>query len=180
MNKSFLPSPCKLLIPFFFVSPLYAQTFDALLNELSGSVADQLESEEAEGQKKDKLPSSFSSTEEGSPSEEDEFSPQKNIKTNGVTLQGLDKTTARVFIIDASIGQTIEFGTLKIVVQHCEKAPSESRQESLAFVNITEAKPNCPPQKLFSGWMVSSSPALSSLDHPMYDVWIKECKDLKE
>lgn len=162
---------------FCLTVPLSAQNFEDLLKELSGSEADQLESEKGEEQKKS--PASFSSTDVESSLEEDEFAPQENIKTNGVTLQGLDKTTARVFIIDASLGQTIEFGTLRIEVQHCEKAPLENRQESMAFVKITEAKPNCLPEKVFSGWMFSSSPALSSLDHPMYDVWIKECKELK-
>lgn len=177
-------SPLRLLLTATLLhcyteSPLYAQDFESLLTELSGSDADHL-SEHAEEQKKTEHSSSFSSTEMTSLIEEDEFTPEKNIKTNGVTLQGLDKPTARVFIIDAAVGQTIEFGTLKIVVQHCEKAPLENRQESMAFVKITEAKPNCPVQQLFSGWMFSSSPALSFLDHPMYDVWIKECKDVKK
>ncbi len=165
-------------------SLLYAQDFESLLTELSGSNADQIDNDLTEEKKKDKkkeTPSApLSSADLASLSENDELAPEKNIKTNGVTLQGLDKHTARVFIIDAAVGQTIEFGTLKIVVQHCEKAPLENRQESMAFVKIIEAKPNCPSQQIFSGWMFSSSPALSSLDHPMYDVWIKECKDLKK
>jgi hypothetical protein len=97
-----------------------------------------------------------------------------------VTLQGLDKQTARVFIIDAAVGQAIEFGPLKIVVNHCEKAALEDRQESMAFVTITETKLNSPPTSLFSGWMFASSPALSALDHPNYDVWIKECKTVAQ
>jgi hypothetical protein len=127
------------------------------------------------------LPSSteLQAAERQGPTEEDDFAPMKNVVTNGVTLQGLDKQTARVFIIDALVGQSIEFGTLKIIVQHCEKAPLENRQESMAFIRITEQKPNSAVQNLFSGWMFSSSPALSALDHPIYDVWIKECKVLE-
>jgi|GEM_PF-3900663 len=168
-----------LLLSCSTASLLYAQDFESLLTELSGSNADQLESEKTPEKKKEPPPH-LSSADIASLSENDELAPEENVKTNGVTLQGLDKPTARVFIIDATIGQTIEFGTLKIVVQHCEKAPLENRQESMAFVKITETKPNCPAQQLFSGWMFSSSPALSSFDHPMYDVWIKECKDLKK
>lgn len=164
-------------------TPLYGQSFDALLNELSGSEADQVENETLPPSKVEDIPPIPSSTElqaaelQGSP-EEDDFAPVKNIETNGVTLQGLDKQTARVFIINAPVGQPIEFGTLKIIVQHCEKAPLENRQESIAFIRITEQKPNCPVQQLFSGWMFASSPALSALDHPIYDVWVKECKML--
>jgi len=161
----------------FLSTPLYGQSFDSLLNELSGSEADQLESERADREKKEDQPP-LSSTEIISPPEEDAFAPEKNIITNGMTLQGLDKQTGRVFIIHAAIDQPIEFGTLKIVVRHCEKTPLEDRQDSMAFVTITEEKPNNSPQNLFSGWMFASSPALSALDHPIYDVWIKECKNL--
>lgn len=167
----------------FLTTPLYGQGFDALLDELSGSETEQLESEMLPPPKEEKKPPMPSSTELQAaelqdPLEEDEFAPVKNIVTNGVTLQGLDKQTARVFIIDARVGQPIEFGTLKIVVQHCEKAPLENRQESMAFIRIAEQKPNSSVQNLFSGWMFASSPALSALDHPIYDVWIKECKAL--
>ncbi len=161
-------------------SPLYAQHIDSLLMELAGPDVDRVESELGDDKKKKKPPSPLSSAEIASLEQDDDFAPQQNIKTNGVTLQGLDKTTGRVFIIDAAINQPIEFGTLKIVVQHCEKAPPESREESKAVIKITEEKNNGPLQLLFSGWMYSSSPALSCLDHPMYDVWIKECKDLKK
>lgn len=176
---------------FFFclllITPLQAQDFDDLLNELSGSEADQLENEapsppfKEESPKPPPVPSSaeLQAAELDNPLGEDDFAPSKNIVTNGVTLQGLDKQTARVFIIDAPVGKPIEFGTLRIVVQHCEKSPSETRQESMAFMRITEQKPKCAAQNLFSGWMFASSPALSALDHPVYDVWVKECKNLK-
>ena len=170
------------VITLFLTTPLYGQGFDALLDELSGSEGE-LESEVLPLPKEKEKPPIPSSTElhaaelEDS-SEEDEFAPVKNVVTNGVILQGLDKQTGRVFITEARIGQPIEFGTLKIIVQHCEKAPLENRQESMAFIRITEQKPNCAVQNLFSGWMFSSSPALSALDHPIYDVWIKDCKAL--
>jgi hypothetical protein len=167
-----------------FTTPIYGQGFDTLLEELSGSEAEQLESEQTPPPKEKEKPLPPSSNElqaaelKASP-EEDDFALEKNVVTNGVTLQGLDKQTARVFIIDAHVGQPIEFGTLKIVVQHCEKAPLENRQESMAFIRITEQKPNSSVSNLFSGWMFSSSPALSALDHPTYDVWVKECKVLE-
>ncbi|MBY0501935.1 MAG: DUF2155 domain-containing protein [Alphaproteobacteria bacterium] len=161
-------------------SPLYAQGFDTLLNELAGSEADQRESEIGDQQKRDEhSPLPLSSTDLTAPPEDDAFAPEQNIVTDGVTLQGLDKQTARVFIIDVSVGQTVEFGTLKVVVKRCEKAPLEDRQESMAFLTITETKPKSVPLMLFSGWMFASSPALSALDHPIYDVWIKECKNLE-
>jgi hypothetical protein len=169
-----------LIMASLWESPLYGQDFDALLNELSGSEVDQLESEMADQQKgKDQVPALPSSTDLTSPPEDDDFAPEENIIANGVALQGLDKQTGRVFIIEAAVGQSVEFGNLKIVVKRCEKAPLEDRQESMAFVDITEVRPKSSPLTLFSGWMFASSPALSALDHPTYDVWIKECKLLK-
>lgn len=172
------------LIVFFFLllqslsSPLYGQTMDALLDELVGSDADQKESELQDHKKDDTSLVPLSSTDIIGPPEEDAFAQEKNIVTNGVTLQGLDKQTGHVFIIDAPLGKLIEFGTLKIVVKHCEKAPLDDRQESIAFVVISEEKPVGTLQNLFSGWMFATSPALSAMDHPTYDVWVKECKTL--
>jgi hypothetical protein len=179
--KHFLITNLQLLITIALLhcttaTPLMAQNFETLLQELSGSQADQLEGERENQQKKEGKPLPLS-TELISPPEEDELARKANIITKGVNLHGLDKQTARVFITHAALGQTIEFGTLKIIVHHCEKTPPEERQDSMAFVTITEDKPNIPPQQLFSGWMFASSPALSCLDHPTYDIWIKECKD---
>lgn len=163
------------------IPPLYGQNFETLLQDLTGSEADQLESEIEEKDKETDhpVPSSPSSTEMPSAHDEEGFAPEKNIVTNGVTLQGLDKQTARVFILDAAVGQPIEFGSLKIIVRRCEKAPLEDRQESMAFITISDLKADKTPETLFSGWIFASSPALSALDHPTYDVWLKDCKNLK-
>lgn len=175
----FLNTDYRLLIAvLLWAAPLHSQSFNTLLDELVGSEADQLESQIADLHQDESPLAPLSSTDIVHPPEEDEFSPEKNIVTNGVTLQGLDKQTARVFIIDAPIGQPIEFGALKIIVRHCEKTPLEDRQDSMAFLTISEEKPTHASQDIFSGWMFASSPALSALDHPIYDVWVKGCKNL--
>jgi hypothetical protein len=91
-------------------------------------------------------------------------------------LQGLDKITARVSRFDAPVGQSVNFGTLSIVVRDCEKSAPEDRPENAAFIEIYENRPGERPLRLFSGWMFSSSPALSALEHPVYDVNLLECK----
>lgn len=90
-------------------------------------------------------------------------------------LQGLDKITARVSRIDAPVGQTVQFGTLSIVVRNCEKSAPEQRPENAAFIQIYENRPGEAPARRFSGWMFSSSPALSALEHPVYDVNLLDC-----
>jgi len=91
-------------------------------------------------------------------------------------LQGLDKISARVSKFDAPVGQPVGFGTLSIVVRDCERSAPEDDPENAAFVEISETRPGEDKKRLFSGWMFASSPALSALEHPVYDVNLLECK----
>jgi hypothetical protein len=91
-------------------------------------------------------------------------------------MQGLDKITARVSRFEAPVGRPVTFGSLLIVVRDCQKSAPEERPENAAFVEIGEIHPGEGKVQLFSGWMFSSSPALSALDHPVYDVNLLECK----
>ncbi len=91
-------------------------------------------------------------------------------------MQGLDKITARVSRFEAPVGRPVTFGSLVIVVRDCQKSAPEERPENAAFVEIGEIHPGEGKVQLFSGWMFSSSPARSALDHPVYDVNLLECK----
>ena len=95
----------------------------------------------------------------------------------GAVLQGLDKITARVRPIELDIGETVAFGTLRITLRACRKAPPEDPPEAVAFVEIDEQRPPQFPLRVFSGWMFASSPALSALEHPVYDVWVTDCRN---
>ncbi|WP_425450444.1 DUF2155 domain-containing protein [Virgifigura deserti] len=92
-------------------------------------------------------------------------------------LQALDKITARVSTIEAPINSTVQFGTLQITARHCDKRPPEETPESAAFLEIVEVKPDEEPTERFTGWMFASSPALSALEHPVYDLWVIDCKN---
>ncbi len=91
------------------------------------------------------------------------------------TLQGLDKVTARVSTIRAPIGQTVRFEALEIVVRTCDKRPPEDPPEAAAFLEIREARPGREAREVFRGWMFASSPALSAMDHAVYDIWVLDC-----
>src|SRR5690349_9280775 len=91
-------------------------------------------------------------------------------------MQGLDKITARISRFDVPVGQAVAFGTLNIIVRDCERSAPEDRPENAAFVEITEARPGDERLRRFNGWMFSSSPALSALEHPVYDVNLLDCK----
>lgn len=91
-------------------------------------------------------------------------------------LGGLDKITARVATIEAPVGEPVHFGTLQIIVRACKKRRPEENPESAAFLDIWDQKPDQPAQSLFRGWMFASSPALSAMEHPVYDVWVLDCR----
>ena len=114
----------------------------------------------------------------------------ENITGDTVVLRALDKVTADTQDFKVKIGDTLKFGTLDVTVQHCEKTPPEERPETYAFLQIkdrglklsdkakkkskkTDEEPE--PEFVFSGWMFASSPALSALDHPVYDIWVRGC-----
>ena len=90
-------------------------------------------------------------------------------------LQWLDKVTARVSTIEAPVGEVVRFGTLEIIARICDKRPPEETPESSAFLDIWEVRPNEPAVSLFRGWMFASSPAVSAMEHPVYDVWVLDC-----
>lgn len=91
-------------------------------------------------------------------------------------LQGLDKITARVSTIEAPVGQSVRFGTLDIFVKRCGKRPPEETPETTAYLEIRERRSGERPADLFAGWMFASSPAVSSMEHPVYDVWVIDCR----
>ncbi len=97
------------------------------------------------------------------------------IEGTGAVLQGLDKVTARVSEMEAPLHRLLRFGTLEIVVRRCQKTPPEEAPESAAFIEIRDAKPGEDTVALFTGWMFASSPALSALEHPVYDIWVLDC-----
>lgn len=95
-----------------------------------------------------------------------------------VKLQALDKSTARTLTFEAKVGTTIEYGSLFIKVQSCRKSEPLEKPESAAFLQIWEVPLNATKSEwAFSGWMFASSPALSAMDHAVYDVWVLDCLD---
>ncbi len=91
-------------------------------------------------------------------------------------LQALDKITARVSSLDVKVGDTVTFGSLAIAVKACRKSSPEDAPEAAAFLQIWEQKPGEDSHWVYSGWMFASSPALAAMDHPVYDIWVVDCK----
>ncbi len=92
-------------------------------------------------------------------------------------LQGLDKITARISTVEAPLETPVRFGALEITVRACRKRPPEEPPETAAFLDVRDLRVADTPRPVFRGWMFSSSPALSAIEHPVYDVWIVDCKN---
>ena len=101
---------------------------------------------------------------------------EKNFKTVA-HLRGLNKITARTAPVKVSVDQPALFGNLTITLLRCWKSPPEDPPESIALLDIWESLPGEAPRKVFNGWMFASSPGLSTLEHPVYDIIVNGCTD---
>jgi hypothetical protein len=117
-------------------------------------------------------------------------------KKDRATLRALDKITGRSTDIVVKVGEPATFGTLNIELKACFQTPPEEVPESAAFIRVLSTRPVAEEQLeasvggdkvaaatlaasetpvVFSGWMYASSPGLSALEHPVYDIWVIRC-----
>lgn len=92
-------------------------------------------------------------------------------------LRALDKVTARVEEIEVQAEKPYKFGTIFITVHSCRVTTPEEQPESAAFLEVGEFKTGEAETLVFRGWMFASSPALSAMEHPIYDLWVIGCRD---
>ncbi|MFK7866885.1 MAG: DUF2155 domain-containing protein [Alphaproteobacteria bacterium] len=91
-------------------------------------------------------------------------------------LQWLDKVTARISNFTLNLNEQKQIGPLNVTLRHCDRTPPQETPESTAFIEITEQQQGKELDLLFSGWMFASSPAVNSLEHPVYDIWLVSCQ----
>ena len=96
---------------------------------------------------------------------------------NGVAVfAALDKVTARISKLEVPLGQTVQFGALKVTARACYSRPPTDTPKTTSFVQVEEILLDGKEQKLFSGWMFAESPGLNAVEHPVFDVWLTECQ----
>jgi len=105
---------------------------------------------------------------------------QATIEREGAVLRWLDKVTGRVDTLQVPVNETVRVQTLEIIVRACLERPPEEPPESAAVVDVYEVKPGEPTAEVFRGWMFASSPALSAMEHPVYDLWVLDCRDRRD
>ncbi len=88
-------------------------------------------------------------------------------------LRGLDKLSGQSVDLQSTNLQPVEFGALSITMHDCRYPSNNPSGDAYVHLTIMDRGVEKP---VFDGWMVASSPALSALDHPRYDVWVIRCK----
>jgi hypothetical protein len=91
-------------------------------------------------------------------------------------FSGLDKITGRITDFDVYIGETVQFGALQITPRVCYTRPASEAQRTSVFVEVDQISLQGTIKRIFTGWMFADSPALNAVDHPVYDVWLVNCK----
>lgn len=109
---------------------------------------------------------------DGLPSETD-MAMSHNVS---VQLRALDKITTRITEVELPVGDEKKFGTLIIKARYCRSRPPQETPESFVYLEIDDIKVGGERERVFDGWMLASSPAVSALEHPVYDVWVIGCK----
>lgn len=92
--------------------------------------------------------------------------------SDGAELRFLDKLTSETGDVELSVGQAAKFGRLVVQLDSCRYPTGNPASDAEAHLTILEETTEA---ELFTGWMLASSPALSALDHPRYDVWVLNC-----
>ncbi len=103
--------------------------------------------------------------------------PAQKIVNKKASFQGLDKITGRIINFDADIGETVQFGALRVKTDACYTRPATEAANTDAFVEVDEITLQGEVKRIFSGWMFAASPGLHGVEHPIYDVWLSDCKN---
>ena len=97
--------------------------------------------------------------------------------TNPVAeFAGIDKITGRIITFDVYIDETVQFGALQVTPRVCYSRPQTEEPRTDSFVEVDEITLDRKIRRIFTGWMFAESPGLNAVEHAVYDVWLKECK----
>lgn len=89
---------------------------------------------------------------------------------------GVDKITGRIITFDVYIDETVQFGALQVTPRICYSRPEAEEPQTDSFVEVDEITLDRKIRRIFTGWMFAESPGLNAVEHAVYDVWLKSCK----
>lgn len=98
------------------------------------------------------------------------------IENPVAVFSGIDKITGRITTFDVYVGETVQFGALQVTPRVCYSRDETEAPKTTTFVEVDEITLDRKIRRLFTGWMFADSPGLNAVDHAVYDVWLKDCK----
>ncbi|WP_317993100.1 DUF2155 domain-containing protein [Bartonella gliris] len=97
--------------------------------------------------------------------------------SNGIAVfSGLDKITGRTTRFEVSLGEVYQYGALQVTPRVCYTSSKDEPTRTTGFVEVNEVTLDKKVRRIFTGWMYADSPGLNAVEHPIYDVWLKDCK----
>jgi hypothetical protein len=102
--------------------------------------------------------------------------PEHRLENPTAVFSGLDKITGRTISFDVAINETVQFGALQVTPRACYSRPPTETPRTDAFVAVDEVTLQGEVRRIFTGWMFAASPGLHAVEHPIYDVWLTDCK----
>jgi len=108
------------------------------------------------------------------------FALADKIKHPTAVFAGLDKITGRIITFDVAIDETVQFGTIQITPRICYTRPATEAPQTTSFVEVDDVNTADESKRIFSGWMFAASPGLHAIEHPVYDVWLTDCRGGKD
>jgi hypothetical protein len=102
--------------------------------------------------------------------------PAHKVPNPTAVFSGLDKITGRIISFDVAINETVRFGALEVTPRACYTRPPTETPNTDAFIEVDELTLQGELRRIFTGWMFAASPGLNAVEHPIYDVWLADCK----
>ena len=160
----------KIIVSFSFIistiisSTIYAQNIDTAplinLNELEPSYDQEiLELDDIDKSNVDSL----------------NKNEKKDIQVPFATISLLNKITTEVKTIDIRLKENYLLDELKIYAIDCHNSKPFEKKETAVYLNVYN---QTSMEKIFNGWMLKSLPSVSSMEHPIYDIWVENCYKL--
>nr|WP_081717841.1 DUF2155 domain-containing protein [Hyphomicrobium nitrativorans] len=100
---------------------------------------------------------------------------EDKIENRVAIFSALDKVTATIRKLEVPIGETVEFGALKVTPRVCYSRPPTVQPKTTSFVEVEEVQLDGTQTRIFGGWMFAQSPGLNAVEHPVFDVWLTDC-----
>ena len=102
----------------------------------------------------------------------------ETIEKKYASFKLLNKTTNKVSTKDILVSSKISWETLNIEVLYCGSTPPTEIPEDYVLIDVYDTINN-ENLNIYKGWMISSSPDVTPLENPIYDLWLVDCSNDK-